>query len=512
MPAFSSPTDCTPWVIGGVWPAELAAVTDETAPLAGYLEKDLQRIVSSANKQLGMVKRAGLTQEGRQAAETRIVEEARARAVRRVESTMRQLDLMKTQLHARRRSASPESRDSGVDLEKTQIIPTVPLPPPAAPDRALEETQVIPVVPTQPEVARPADDRTDVIVTGQPAPDESTTVEKPITETVGGDDKRDASAGRHRAPSRAETKVVSIPPQPAPEPQPEPEPEPVAAAEPVVDVLAEDHDDAGADEGRHRTTGEDAAGPVVSEPEAEPEPVPEPEAQAEPEAEAEPAPVAEPEPEATETETEKLQRLLAFVVRQEPRLNWAVGALADGTTLLVTDLAHGWIPPLIELPQGVRLLPPGRRAGRASALLGDARLTATYTPGDPVGRPGDFAETQPSVAPRDLPAVQDLGWELSRLTHWRDGLPRLVHTLAKAASAGTGVVEEEADLLRVHLDTARYQLLSQYPDVDSALLLNCLLLAATDSSVAGDAVSANYHLAWFQKLDEPPTSRWAADT
>lgn len=88
----------------------------------------------------------------------------------------------------------------------------------------------------------------------------------------------------------------------------------------------------------------------------------------------------------------------------------------------------------------------------------------------------------------------------------------MVHTLAKAASAGTGVVEEEADLLRVHLDTARYQLLSQYPDVDSALLLNCLLLAATDSSVAGDAVSANYHLAWFQKLDEPPTSRWAADT
>ena len=97
------------------------------------------------------------------------------------------------------------------------------------------------------------------------------------------------------------------------------------------------------------------------------------------------------------------------------------------------------------------------------------------------------------------------------LTHWRDGLPRLVHTLAKAATAGTGVVEEEADLLRVHLDTARYQLLSQYPDVESALLLNCLLLAATESIVAGDTISANYHLAWFQKLDEPPASQWTTD-
>ena len=87
-----------------------------------------------------------------------------------------------------------------------------------------------------------------------------------------------------------------------------------------------------------------------------------------------------------------------------------------------------------------------------------------------------------------------------------------MHTLARAATAGTGVVEEEVDLLRVHLDTARYQLLDQYPDTEPALLLNCLLLAATDSSVAGDATSANYHLAWFQKLDEPLGSQWSTET
>jgi hypothetical protein len=75
--------------------------------------------------------------------------------------------------------------------------------------------------------------------------------------------------------------------------------------------------------------------------------------------------------------------------------------------------------------------------------------------------------------------------------------------VARAAAAGTGVVEEEIDLLRVHLDTARYQLMIQYPDLDPALLLNCLLLAATEAAVTGDSVAANYHLAWFRKLTTP---------
>ena len=88
----------------------------------------------------------------------------------------------------------------------------------------------------------------------------------------------------------------------------------------------------------------------------------------------------------------------------------------------------------------------------------------------------------------------------------------MVHTLVKAAVAGTCVVEEEeVDLLRAHLDTARYQVLIQYPDVGSALLLNCLLLAATESLVTGDSISANYHFAWFQKLDEAPASQRTAE-
>jgi Family of unknown function (DUF5631)/Family of unknown function (DUF5632) len=428
IPAFSSPIDCTPWVTGGLWPAELSTITDETATLAEYLKADLQRITNSANNELKLIKRAGMTDSARQAEEARVIDEARARAVRRVESTIRHVRAMKAAVPAEYPRMQVTERFAETDIGKTQVIP-------AAPD---VESAVAASTDTAPE------------------PQEST------------------KSDRHDTPI-------------AP---------PVAAA-----PLAVDHDEPEIAVARHRAPGEDDAATTVI--------TPEPEA---PEA-AEPLETAET-PETVElsvvaeSDSERLQRLLAFVVHQEPRLNWAVGDPTDGTTVLVTDLAHGWIPPGITLPAGVRLLEPGRRAGKVSPLVGETTRIVTYTPGDSVGRPGDFSATESSVLPRELPAIEDLGWELGRVTHWHDGLPRLVHTLAKAAAAGTGVVAEEVDLLRVHLDTARHQLLIQYPDVEPALLLNCLLLAATESSVAGDLISANYHLAWFRKLDEPAASQW----
>ncbi|HZE16040.1 MAG TPA: DUF5631 domain-containing protein, partial [Mycobacterium sp.] len=57
----------------------------------------------------------------------------------------------------------------------------------------------------------------------------------------------------------------------------------------------------------------------------------------------------------------------------------------------------------------------------------------------------------------------------------------MVNTVARAGAAETGVLEAEIDVLRVHLDTARYQLLAEYPDLVAALQLNCMLLAATES-------------------------------
>ncbi len=362
IPTFSSPVDCTPWVIGGLWPAELSTASAETATLAEYLNADLRRIASSANDELRIIRRAGMADSARQAEEARVINEARGRAERRVESTVRQLRTatadgrVRAPRHAVREFAA-------ADIDKTQVIPAV---------RVVEVPEI---------------------------------VEERKAETV--------------APPRAET--------------------------------------------------------------AEP-----PQATA-----------------AAESDTERLRRLVAFVARQEPRLNWAAADHEDGTTVLVTDLAHGWVPAGIKLPAGVRLLEPGRRTGRASALIGEAPRAATYSPGDPLGWSIDFAATQSSVQPRELPTVDDLGWQLIQATHWRDGVPRIVHTLARAAAAATGVVDDEVDLLRVHLDTARCRLLDQYPDVDPALLLNCLLMAATEGIVTGDLISANYHFSWFQKLDAP---------
>jgi hypothetical protein len=333
VPTFDGPPDCTPWVIGGLWPAELATVTPETAIVAAHLKSDLQRIAYSANERLRALRPADLPDSVRRAEEVRIIDMARAYAVQRVEAAIRQLSSTAVEFHT----------DPAI---------------PAATPHGREE-----------------------------------------------------------------------------------EPQPVPAA-------------------------------------------------------------IEPEP-----DDQRLERLLEFVARQEPGLRWAVGDRDDGTTLLVTDLAHGWIPPGVALPAGIELLAPARRGGRVSELLGDVVRSAVYHPGDPFGARREETTVAATNA-RELRRVDDLGWKLAEVTHRRDGLSRMVHALARAGAAHTGVVDAEVDVLRVHCDTARYQLMVQYPDVDSALLSNCLLLAATEAIAAGDEMLANYHFAWFEALSAPPPSQW----
>lgn len=551
MPAFSSPVDCTPWVIGGLWPAEFSSITDENAMLAKHLKADLQRITSRTNDELKVIKRAGMADAARQAAETRAIDEARAHAARRVESAVRHLHTMK----AAGRPAYPRprlpQRPARGDLDKTLVMPAVPAVP--IDGSADEKTEVIAAVPAvepagdeepgdEEEAAAGRhrfpgddDDAAETAVLPElhgPAEvvdaDAETTRLQGLTafdETVA--DDAEAFGGRHRVSGGDDDapETADLPAPPGPVEVVEPEPETIRlqgliAADAIAAMDPEPTVDAVADQPAQEDDEDEEAEAVADDTDAPAEDGPAPEPQTATTSEPQ-VPVAEPQapvaqsalpPVPAESDGERLQRLLSFVVRQEPKLNWAVGDRADGTTLLVTDLAHGWIPPGITLPADVCLLQPGRRTGKVPALLGETTRAVTYTPGDPVGRSADFAETEPSVQPRALPAVADLGWELGQITHWRDGLPRLVHTLAKAATSGTGVVEDEADLLRVHLDTARYQVLTQYPDIDPALLLNCLLLATTDSSVAGDRVSANYHFAWFQKLDERPVSQWTTES
>ena len=57
---FDDPADCTPWVIGGLWPTELETVTPRTATIAEYLKNDLQRIADSANVRIHTLRHAHL--------------------------------------------------------------------------------------------------------------------------------------------------------------------------------------------------------------------------------------------------------------------------------------------------------------------------------------------------------------------------------------------------------------------------------------------------------------------
>jgi Family of unknown function (DUF5631)/Family of unknown function (DUF5632) len=509
-PAFSSPIDCTPWVIGGLWPAELSTITGENATIAEYLKADLQRIADGANEQLKMIKRAGLADLPRQAEEARVIDEARDRAVRRIESTIRPLHTAKAGVTAGYPRPRIAERGSP-DMDQTQVIPAVTEaePPPNTPDRSVRKPRWRVADMPAPVVPRGGGDETEALpdeTTGEenaaaaaPAPDmEETQVIPRITEVESVVDAAAESArpgwesvanGRHHAEpedpatyrdesvaaSMEETQIIPA----------------ITEDEPVIDEPAEIVAQAGedpADGGRHHA--------VVGEPVAE---------QDEPEEPREPAaPAPEKSAPATGFDVDRLNRLLEFAVRQEPRLNWAVGDLLDGTTVLVTDLAHGWIPAGINLPAGVRLLEPERRTGRVSALIGEAARVVTYAPGDSLRRSADFAATKSSVEPRELPAIEDLGRVLSETTRRFDGLPRIVQRLADAAAADAVVIDQEVDVLRVHLDTARYQLLVQYPTVNPALVLKCLLMAATEGIASGDPVSANYHLAWYQKLAIQP--------
>jgi Family of unknown function (DUF5631)/Family of unknown function (DUF5632) len=200
---------------------------------------------------------------------------------------------------------------------------------------------------------------------------------------------------------------------------------------------------------------------------------------------------------ANATARARLQRLVAAVARQQPRLAWAAGDRTDNTTVLATDLASGWIPPGIDLPAAVTLLPPERRRGDLETLLGEVSVAAGYTPIHHIPEEDEPVPTSPR--PRRVPDIDELGWELNQATQWRDGLPQLAHTLAKAASTRTGVLDSEVELLHEYLAAISTRVLESYPDhVDTDDVGNWQLLAAIDALVAGQKTVANYHLAWFQ--------------
>jgi hypothetical protein len=204
-----------------------------------------------------------------------------------------------------------------------------------------------------------------------------------------------------------------------------------------------------------------------------------------------------------EGNAERLHRLLTYVARQEPRIAWAVGDRPDGTTVLATDLAHGWIPPRIALPDTVDILAPGARAStHPRDLLGDVIELAEYSPG--VAFPSlhqDWPATASSTAPRRRPPVEDLVGLLADHAAKRIHLPPAVRAITKAATRGA-IVPRGLLALHAHVDAARHQLFSDYPLIDGTVRGDCMLLAAIEACVTGDLLSATYHYAWFDAVND----------
>lgn len=194
---------------------------------------------------------------------------------------------------------------------------------------------------------------------------------------------------------------------------------------------------------------------------------------------------------------------VAALALQEPRLRWAAGLDdVDGQVLVVTDLAGGWLPGHVRPPAGVRLVEPSAdvTAGGGLSLdmlLGKTAFRADYVPGGPVRDP----RVELSDWPRKLEPVADVRWELRQAADWRDGLPRLAHTMAKAWATGNGVRPIEIDTLRDFISHTRGEVLRSYPGaVHPHTVGNWMLAAAIDAFNNGESLLGTYHFSWFRAL------------
>lgn len=193
---------------------------------------------------------------------------------------------------------------------------------------------------------------------------------------------------------------------------------------------------------------------------------------------------------------------VAALAFQEPRLRWAAGLDdADGQVVVATDLAGGWLPSHVRPPAGVRLIEPSAdvASDRLSLdmLLGKTVFRADHVPGGPVREP----RVELSDWPRKLEPVPDVRWELRQAADWRDGLPRLAHTMAKAWATGNGVRPLEIDALRDFISHTKAEVLRSYPGaVHPHTVGNWMLAAAIEAFNNDESLLGTYHFSWFRAL------------
>ncbi len=200
-------------------------------------------------------------------------------------------------------------------------------------------------------------------------------------------------------------------------------------------------------------------------------------------------------------EHQDLQRKVDAVARQAPHLAWAVGLRDDETTVVATDLAGGWIPPTVQLPQGLTLLDPAqrRRDTRAVDLLGAVVAAVAHHPNAYVSEAGP-ADPIPGSGERARYGhqVEELGPTLIDLAATNTRLPRIVQTVARAVARRSGVADNEVALFRQVLAETEARIAASYPHHAPRDVGDWMLLAAIDALIDGSQELAGYHLAWYQ--------------
>lgn len=203
-------------------------------------------------------------------------------------------------------------------------------------------------------------------------------------------------------------------------------------------------------------------------------------------------------------EQRDLQRTLDAVARQAPNLAWAAGLRDDETTtVLVTDLAAGWIPPTVKLPTGLTLLDPAHRRRGTSAvdLLGAVIAAATHEPNTYITEAGPH-DPLPGSGERARYGqhLDELGPTLIDAAGASSRLPRIVQTVAQAMARRSGVADNEVELFRQVAGDTATRVLSAYPEHAPRDVADWMLLAAIDALIEGSEELARYHLAWHETV------------
>lgn len=193
-----------------------------------------------------------------------------------------------------------------------------------------------------------------------------------------------------------------------------------------------------------------------------------------------------------------LQQMAGSLARQQPGLQWLVAERDDGRVVAVCDVLSGWIPVGIALPAGVTVLAPEKREGPMEDWVGPVTRSARYGPGNRIESRGAVA-----VAGDEVFSVvgvdDDLGERIGAATN-RPGLPRITHTLARAAVGGGGVLAAELDVLNVHVETALQLVLGEYPHVNADEVASCMLMGAAAALVEQRMSLAAYHFGWYEAI------------